>query len=101
MTGAPMLRDRDLATVRRILAACLPDGAVVRVFGSRALGGARPASDLDLAIDAGRPLTRRESGALAEAFEESSLPCRVDVVDVHAVSEAFLATISRDWTPLP
>jgi predicted nucleotidyltransferase len=100
MTSAPVLRDRDLAAVRQTLRAFLPSGATVRVFGSRARGAARPGSDLDLAIDAGRPLTRQESGALEEAFEELSLPFRVDLVDVHAASEGFVALISQDWTPL-
>jgi predicted nucleotidyltransferase len=43
--------------VLTILAANLPRDATVWVFGSRATGRARRYSDLDLAIDAGRPLT--------------------------------------------
>ena len=95
-----MLPARDLAIVQGVLAAHAPPDAVVRVFGSRARGEARRGSDLDLAIDAGRPLTSRESGALADAFEESDLPYTVDVVDVRAASEGFVELIERECSPL-
>ena len=94
------MRECDLAIVRAILAAHLPTGAEVHVFGSRAGGTPRRASDLDLAVDAGRPLTRRETGALADAFEESDLPYTVDVLDVRAASAGFVALIEGDWAPL-
>jgi len=48
-----------------ILAANLPHDAKVWVFGSRATGRARRYSDLDLAIDAGRPVTLDELAQLA------------------------------------
>ena len=100
MSGRPSILDRDLAIVRAILAAHMPTGARVRVFGSRARGTPRRASDLDLAIDAGRPLTRQEAGALADAFEDSDLPYKVDLVDVHAASAGFVTLIEKDWAPL-
>jgi restriction endonuclease S subunit/predicted GIY-YIG superfamily endonuclease/predicted nucleotidyltransferase len=85
-----------LEVVRRILAAVLPSDAEVWVFGSRVKGTARRGSDLDLAVDAGRPLTRREATALAEGFEASELPYPVEVVDLHAVSESFRAVIEAE-----
>jgi predicted nucleotidyltransferase len=87
--------------VRAVLAACLPPTAQVFVFGSRATGRARRGSDLDLAIDAGRPLTRGETLALAEGFDASDLPWRVDVVDLQAASEGFEAIVARDRIALP
>ena len=59
------------------------------MFGSRATGGAQRYSDLDLAIDAGRRLTLDELAILGEAFGDSDLPFKVDVVDWHSISEAF------------
>ena len=92
---APIL-DQDLVIIRAILNAHLPKGAAVWVFGSRAHGTLKRGADLDLAVDAGRPLTRSESGALADAFEDSDLPYPVDVVDVQAASEGFRAIIEKD-----
>lgn len=63
----------------------------VWAFGSRVRGRARRFSDLDLdlAVDAGGPLTFGDTAPLADAFEESALPWRVDVVDLVTCSPAF------------
>jgi predicted nucleotidyltransferase len=95
------VRPHDLAAVRAILAAHLPADALVWVFGSRANGRARRGSDLDLAVDAGRVLSREEASDLAYAFEESDLPYTVDVVDLRQITPAFRAAIdSRVMLPL-
>ncbi len=83
-----------------ILRENLPAGAKVWVFGSRATGRARRYSDLDLVIDAGHPLTLDETAVLAEAFEESDLPYRVDVVDWFAIGDRFREMIAADRLPL-
>ena len=86
---------RHLDEIRRILAARAP-GLEVRAFGSRAKGRPKPYSDLDLAVvgieDRGPDALR----LLREAFEESELPFRVDVVDWMSVSEGFRRAIADD-----
>jgi len=100
------VRPEHRQIVRAVLRAVLPEwppqsgrggaGKVkIYVFGSRARGTLKKAADLDLAIDAGRKLTPREEAELKEKFEESDLPYKVDIVDLHAVSDAF-AKIIRD-----
>ena len=84
------------ALVIGILRRHLPSEARVWVFGSRATGRARPYSDLDSAIDAGRPLSLDETGALAEAFSDSDLPYRVDIVDWHTTGDAFRRLVVAD-----
>ena len=79
-----------------LLAEHLPQVRKVWVFGSRATGRARRYSDLDLAIDAGRPLTSDEAGALREAFEESDLPYRVDLVDWQAIDDRFRRLVEAE-----
>jgi len=68
----------------------------VWAFGSRAVGKAKRYSDLDLAIITDTPLSLTHRGALAEAFSESDLPWRVDLVDWAATSESFRQIIARD-----
>src|SRR5271157_2595364 len=73
MIGAPAV---DLPAHHRhivvdILNAHLPHGSTAWVFGSRVTGRARRYSDLDLAIDAARPLTLDEIAVLGEAFSDS------------------------------
>jgi type I restriction enzyme S subunit len=85
--------------VLSILRAHLPDAAAAWLFGSRATGWARRYSDLDLAIDAGRPLTLDESARLSEAFRDSDLPYRVDLVDWHGIDDRFRTLIASQRIP--
>lgn len=86
--------------VLAVISEYLPQGGKVWAFGSRATGRARRYSDLDLAVDAGRPLTLDEAAMLREAFEESDLPYRVDVVDWHAIGDRFRRVIAAERVPL-
>ena len=83
-----------------ILRAHLPPRTKAWVFGSRATGRARRYSDLDLAIDAGRRLTLDETARLSEAFSESDLPYRVDLVDWHDINDRWRQTIVAERVAL-
>ena len=95
-TAAVGLPEDHRRLVRGILAAHLPQDSTAWVFGSRATGRARPFSDLDLAIDAGRRLTLDEIAGMVEAFTESDLPYKVDVVDWHGIDERFRQLIMAE-----
>jgi predicted nucleotidyltransferase len=73
----------------------------VQVFGSRARGGATPFSDLDLALFAEGPVDPALLARLADAFEESSLPWRVDLIDWNAISDSFRDAIRSDLVAMP
>ena len=94
-----MLREADRREIKRLVAAIVP-GAQIWVFGSRATGHARPYSDLDLLIDSLRPLSWDQHAALADAFEQSPLTFRVDVVETHALAPAFRTRIWSERLPL-
>lgn len=87
---------RHLATIKRILAEYVGD-CEVRLFGSRANGTANRHSDLDLAVVGKGKLKRRVKMLLREAFEESDLPFRVDIIDCNAISETFQAIIEQKY----
>jgi predicted nucleotidyltransferase len=78
----------QLRLVRSILSAYVP-GVEVRAFGSRVDGQAKPHSDLDLAIMTDHPLSPRTAALLREAFSESNLPFRIDIIDWAEISESF------------
>ncbi len=101
MTAAMDLREDHAAIVRNVLCAHLPRGARAYVFGSRAHGGARQYSDLDLALEWDRPLGLDIIGQIAEALSESDLPFKVDIVDLSLVDPAFKARIAANWIALP
>ncbi len=79
----------ELAIVAAILREHLPNTIEVHVFGSRASGRVKPWSDLDLVFEARTPLPLSLIAKLAEAFEESALPWKVDIVDRNTVSDGF------------
>lgn len=101
MTVTIDLRDEDAAIVRGILRRYLPAGARAFVFGSRAHGGARRYSDLDLAIGWDRPLGLDLTGQITEAFSESDLPYKVDILDLATADPAFRARIASSLISLP
>lgn len=101
MTPVPEIRPDHLRMVQGILRRQLPAGVRVWVFGSRARGGARTWSDLDLALEGPAPLDEDTLLAVTDAFEESELSLRVDVVDLARVSERFRRIVEAERTPLP
>lgn len=96
--GTIDLKERDLSTVRSIVEQYLP-GRTVYVFGSRATGRARRYSDLDLAVS-GTPLTLREEAILDNAFDESSLPITVDIINLEHATGLFRERINSELLPL-
>ena len=93
------LAPRHLDMVKAILAEHVPD-CEVRVFGSRIRGTAKPYSDLDLVVVGPEKLPRDRIRLLAEAFEESTLPMRVEAQDWHAISPEFQAVIEEKFEVL-
>jgi type I restriction enzyme, S subunit len=95
----PDIRPDHIELVRQILQKHVPR-AQAWVFGSRAKWTARDTSDLDLCINAQAVLSFEQMGALREAFEDSNLPYKVDVVDWASTSGAFRAIIDQSKVPL-
>ena len=85
-------------TVLVLLERHLPN-TTVWVYGSRAKWTSRPQSDLDLVVFA-TPEQSVRVGELREAFEESSLPFRVDLFVWDAVPEQFRKQIKREHVVL-
>lgn len=72
----------------------------MRAYGSRVKGKAKRFSDLDLAVKSDAELDLAELFALRDAFSESDLPIRVDVLDLHDVPPEFMAAIQNDLIPV-
>lgn len=89
----------ELETVRRILHEHAPS-LEVRAFGSRVSGTARKTSDLDLALMTEQPFDIARMAELRDAFSESDLPFRVDLVDWAGTSDNFRQLINRDYVVL-
>lgn len=84
------------AKIISLISALVPD-AKIYLYGSRARGTHGEWSDIDLALDAGHPISDRLVGELAAIFEASSIPYRIDIVDVHGdISKSMRESILKD-----
>ncbi|MEY4468057.1 MAG: hypothetical protein RIR21_1850 [Pseudomonadota bacterium] len=78
--------------VRDILQRYVPD-CEVWAFGSRAKWTAKEFSDLDIAIIGDKPLSIALTADLREAFQESALPFKIDIVDWANITPSFQQVI--------
>jgi predicted nucleotidyltransferase len=87
------LTPAQIDTIQSTVHAVLGEGVrIVMLFGSCAKGTARPDSDLDLAVDAGRVMTADQRLALtAELAALTGRP--VDLIDLRTVGEPLLGQI--------
>lgn len=92
-------RPEDLETVLEILRKHVPTRRVV-AFGSRATGRSKPFSDLDLAVMGESSVSIATLAALADEFDESTLPFKVDIVDWATTAQSFRDIIARDAVTL-
>jgi predicted nucleotidyltransferase len=90
------LQPRELELVLNILKTHLPH-CEVRAFGSRVTRrGVKKYSDLDLAVVGKGKLAPGIIQSLSEAFQDSDLPFRVDVLDWNSLSQEFQNAIEKE-----
>ncbi len=93
------LRARDLETLTAVFRR-FPHVECVTLFGSRATGTARRASDIDLAMFA-PDATDEEWFAFCEAIDEAPVIFELDVLRLDAVSsERLREKIDREGVPI-
>ena len=83
------LSPEHLNIIKNILADHLDKDNHVWLFGSRAMGTAKKFSDIDLLIDIEKPIPLTLLTKLTTSFDESTLPYKVDIADLHAINDTF------------
>jgi len=97
--NALTLRDQDLAVLRRTFRR-FSFVREVRLFGSRATGHARRASDIDLAISA-PDATADQWLELTDAIDEAPIIYEFDVVRTERVHNSrLIEKIAREGVPI-
>lgn len=86
------LTERELEVVKNILHEHIPHCRVA-VFGSRTKKTTKPFADIDLLIYSEAPLSLNILTSLKNAFSESDLLFRVDVLEATQTSPEFLKEI--------
>lgn len=89
------LNTQEWEEVRQILKKHVPHHAVW-AFGSRVSGGATKYSDLDLVIISMEPVPLDKIADLNDAFDESGLIFKVDIVDWATTSDSFRRIIDSE-----
>jgi len=89
------MRPEHWRIVQAILQQQVPQYGVWAI-GSRVSGKARRYSDLDLVILTDEPLPLDASAMLKEAFSESDLPWKVDVLDWATLTRSFRDIVQLD-----
>lgn len=93
------VEEDHLNIVKQILRQFIP-GIHVWVFGSRIKGTAKLYSDLDLVLLNKHKIPLTDFYKLKDAFEESVLPWRVDVLDWNRISPSFQKLIQHEHVVL-
>jgi len=90
-------QEKYLDRIRSIVFDVIRDqGCRVYLFGSRADGSDRAGSDVDIGIWAEKGSDSLRLGVLREKFEESTIPYKVDVVDLRTTSDAFRENVFKN-----
>jgi uncharacterized protein len=93
------VNEAELVIIKSILALAVPE-LTVYAFGSRVNGNARKTSDLDLVLINQNALEINKLIELKDAFRESDLPFKVDLVEWSNISESFKEIIKRNYVLL-
>lgn len=89
------IKEKDLKNLLSLLDKYLPNTSVW-AFGSRVKFTSRPQSDLDLVAFI-RPEQQNIINDLKDAFAESDLPFRVDILDWNAIPDNFKRNIEKEY----
>lgn len=90
-------QEKYLDRIRLIVFNVLRDrNCSIYLFGSRADGSYRAGSDVDIGIWAEKASDSLRLGMLREKLEESTIPYKVDVVDLRTTSVAFRENVFKN-----
>lgn len=91
------LREKILSEVHTILSQYLCfSGVEFYLFGSWARGEERASSDIDIAVSYKQELMPGTLVELREAFEESTIPYHVEIVDLNKSDKSFRDKVLKE-----
>jgi len=79
-----------------VLSELADEDAKIYLFGSWARGTARHGSDVDVAVEFAGASNGQKISELREQLEESTIPYRVDIVDMSRAAESLREEIRKD-----
>jgi predicted nucleotidyltransferase len=89
--------NKYIQQIKQIVLDFLKDQPVkIVLYGSRARGDNDPGSDVDIGILSEKEFNGIILSKLRDLLEESTIPYKVEIVDLRQVSETFKAEILKD-----
>ena len=93
------LSKEQIDFIKKILFTYIPN-VKAYVFGSRARGNYKRYSDLDVVLDSHSPISIKTWLEIQEQFSESSLPIKVDLIEMNKLDPSFKAKIQDELQEL-
>lgn len=90
-----MVDERSKRIIIAVISAIIP-GAKIILFGSRARNDFGPRSDIDIAIDTGKPVDILLIGEAKEMLNASNISLKIDLVDLNQVSTDLANNIKKE-----
>ena len=86
----------ELSFVKEVLINTFGESSSFYLFGSRVTGTHKSSSDLDVLIDSDIPISLELFTYAKEAFEDSHLTFKVDLLDKANLASGFIERITPD-----
>lgn len=87
----------------KVIEIFFPD-AKIYLFGSRATNKYQAHSDIDIAIDAGQPMSITQKGQINSMIDALNIPQKIDLIDFHRAPQLLKDSILREgivWNQQP
>lgn len=89
------VESQDKAKIIGLISVLIPQAKII-LFGSRARGTNAPRSDIDVAVDAQKPLPPVVIDEAKSMLEASNIMYKVDVLDLNSVTENMRKAILNE-----
>ena len=70
--------------------------AKIYLFGSRATNQEQDTSDIDIAIDLGKPAPQHKIALIKLSIDDLNIPLDIDIVDIYKIPETFKKDINKE-----
>ena len=84
-------RKELIAIIQKVIPHCK-----IYLFGSRARNTHRSGADIDIALDAGKPIPLDSILKIYEKIDQTTIPLEVDLVDIHTASDEMQESINLE-----
>ena len=90
-----MVDERSKKIIIAVISAIIPQAKII-LFGSRARGDFTAHSDIDIAIDTGKPVDILLIGEAKEMLKASNISAGIDLIDLSQVNSDFANNITKE-----